>query len=76
MADSCASEPHEQWLLTRWRDLGSFCSTIELHPRSVHFTRVEKKLANTAQPWPAQQMLPVKVVAIFVYPLQHRKENE
>ena len=26
--------------------LGSFCSTIELHPRSLHFTRDGKYLAN------------------------------
>src|SRR5450830_207079 len=26
--------------------LGSFCSTIELHPRSLHFTRDGKDLAN------------------------------
>jgi hypothetical protein len=27
---------HEQWLFLMWRGLGSFCSTIELHPRSPH----------------------------------------
>ena len=39
-------EPHEQWSFDTRQGLGSFRSTIELHPRYPHFTRVCTGFAN------------------------------
>ena len=39
-------EPHEQWGFDTRQGLGSFRSTIELHPRYPHFTRDLTGFAN------------------------------
>ena len=46
MAKHRGGEPHEHWVFCMWRGLGSFCSTIELHPRPPHFTRVLTGFVN------------------------------
>jgi len=46
MRYSCGGNAHEQWWFSMWWGLGSFCSTIELHPRVPHFTRVSAVFAN------------------------------